>query len=430
MFKTVSTDCNLDCDYCYYRESLYGGRGSGAPRHRISAAMLEKLIPEYMEYVADAHVASFAWQGGEPTIAGLDFFRRVVALQAQHARPPMTISNSIQTNATLVDDEWAEFFHVYDFLVGVSVDGPREVHDARRRDARGRGSFDRVMAGASRLLRAGVAVNALCVAGPHNVGQPRELLRFYRSEGFTHVQFIPGMDFQAMEPGKPASFLVAPEEYGAFLCGLFDAWYEDGRPRVSVRTFDNLLQSYVGVPCELCVHSRRCDSGLIVEHNGDVYPCDFYTDAPFRLGNLMESPIREMVAHPARLAFIRHKEPLPAACGRCEWLSVCRSGCPRNRAALADGSVGPDYFCESYRALFRHADLRFKALADKILRRQRYHEAVGRQLAVPGPRPPGIRRAAPALGRNDPCPCGSGRKHKACCGNPADDQSYLFREVS
>ena len=437
MFKTVSSDCNLDCGYCYYRESLYGGRGSGSPRHRISAAMLERFIPEYMEYVADAHVASFSWQGGEPTLAGLPFFERVVALQAAHARPPMAISNALQTNATLIDDAWAAFLKTYDFLVGVSVDGPREVHDAARRDARGRGSFDRVMAGVARLGRAGVAVNALCVVGPHNVERPGELMRFYRAEGFSHVQFIPCMDFQAMDPGRPPAYTITPAQYGAFLVGLFDAWYCDGRPMVSVRTFDNLLQSYVGVPNELCVHAERCDASLIVEHNGDVYPCDFYVDSPWRLGSVMETPLREIVASPARAAFVRHKRPLPRPCQECEWLAVCKSGCPRNRTPRPDGTASPDYFCESYRMLFRHADGRFRHLRERIACRQRYLEAVGRlQVAAPVtgtargegrcPAAQPVRRQV-AVGRNDPCPCGSGRKHKACCGSPAESQSYLFQ---
>jgi len=411
MFKTVSSDCNLDCSYCYFRETLYGGRGSGSPRHRISAQMLEKFIPEYMEYVADSHVASIAWQGGEPTLAGLPFFERVVALQAAHARAPMTISNALQTNATLIDDDWAAFLRRYNFLVGVSIDGPREAHDAARKYASGRGSFDRVMLGVERLRKAGVTVNALCVVGPHNISQPRELVRFYRGEGFSHVQFIPCMDFQAIEPGKPPAFLVTAEQYGDFLRELFDLWYHDGRPALSIRTFDNFLQSYVGVPNELCVHSESCDSGLIVEYNGDAYPCDFYADSPWRLGNLLQQPLREVLYSPIRAAFVRQKHPLPRACQECEYLGVCKSGCPRNRA-----DDGPDYFCESYKTLFRHADARFGHLRDRVRARQRYLEAL-----------PLLRRAPD---RNDACPCGSGRKHKSCCGSGAESQSYVFQANS
>jgi uncharacterized protein len=247
------------------------------------------------------------------------------------------------------------------------------------------------------------------VLGPHNMGNPRDLIKFYRSEGFSHVQFIPCMDFQAMEPGKPPAFLISAEQYGEFLRELFDGWYQDGAPKISVRTFDNFLQSYVGVPNELCVHSDSCDSSIIVEHNGDVYPCDFYADSPWRLGNVMDQPLREVLYSPIRAAFIRQKQPLPTACQQCEWLSVCKSGCPRNRT-----DDGPDYFCESYKALFAHADARFVHLRDRVRARQRFLDST---YGIPLNR----------ISRNDACPCGSGRKHKSCCGGGAESQSYVFQ---
>jgi uncharacterized protein len=414
MFKTVSSDCNLDCGYCYYRESLYGGRGGALGRHQVSVGLLEHFIPEYMAYVADSGVASFAWQGGEPMLAGLAFFERAVALQARHARPPMTIANSLQTNATLVDDDWAAFLRRYDFLVGVSLDGPREVHDAVRLDARGRGSYDRVLAGVRRLMAAGVAVNALAVVGPHNVGDPAGLLRFYRDEGFGYVQFIPCMDFQGDDPHRPPAYTVTPRQYGEFLVGLFDAWYHDGLPLISVRLFDNFLQSYLGVPNELCVNGERCGSALIVEYSGDAFPCDFYVNADWRLGNVLERPLREIVADPRRLAFARAKLDLPVTCRECRWVGLCRGGCPRNRPGAAGGSTTPDVLCESYRMLLEHADSRFRALRDRLAARQRYLGVISRPN---GPRP----------NRNDRCPCGSGRKLRQCCGDPVAERSYLFR---
>ena len=416
MFKTVSSDCNLDCGYCYYRESLYGGRSAGG-RHRVSLDLLERFIPEYMAYVADSRVASFAWQGGEPALAGLAFFERAVALQARHARPPMTIANSLQTNATLIDDAWATFLGTYDFLVGVSLDGPRQVHDALRQDVRGQGSFDRVLAGTRRLTAAGVAVNALAVVGPHNVGRPAELLAFLRDEGLSYVQFIPCMDFQGDDPHRPPSFTVTPRQYGEFLVRLFDAWYNDGRPLVSVRLFDNFLQTYLGLPNELCVHGERCDSALIVEHNGDAFPCDFYVHADWRLGNVLERPLAAIATDARRLAFADGKRALPSECAACRWAGLCRGGCQRNRPRLADGSSRPDVLCESYRALLEHADERFRALRDRVAARQRYLDVVSRPA---GPRP----------NRNDRCPCGSGRKLRQCCGNPADEASYVFRAGS
>lgn len=424
MFKTVSTDCNLDCSYCYYRESQHGERGDGSPRHRLSPELLERFIPEYLRYVADARVASFSWQGGEPMLAGLPFFERVVARQAAHARPPMTIANSLQTNATLVDDAWAAFLKAYDFLVGVSLDGPREAHDAVRSDARGRGSFDRVMAGATRLLDAGVAVNVLCVVGPHNVERPADLLRFFKSAGFGHVQLIPCMDFQAASPDQPPRYAITAAQYGAFLRDLFDAWYEDGHPTVSIRTFDNLLRNYAGMPAELCVHAAECHGGLVVEHNGDAYPCDFYASEEWRLGNVTETPLSALAASPSYAAFRQRKRRSPPPrCRECQWLSACNAGCPRNWTLLPDGTAGPDVFCESYRALFEHADARLRKLRETLLRRQRYLDQLSRRAAASPSR-------APLVRPNDFCPCGSGRKHKLCCGDPLESQSYLFSTYS
>ncbi|HEY8478089.1 MAG TPA: anaerobic sulfatase maturase [Chloroflexota bacterium] len=411
MFKTVSTDCNLDCAYCYYRESLEGTR----VRRRISLEMLDRFMAQYMEYVADVGVASIAWQGGEPTLAGLSFFEHVVALEAHYARPGTTIANALQTNGVLLDDDWGAFLKRYHFLVGVSVDGPRAIHDRLRTYKSGRGSFDHVMRGVQVLRRHGVPYNALCVLGPHNVDHPVELMRFFRQEGFSHVQFIPAMDFQATEPYKPAGYLITPEQYGAFLQAAFDEWYQEGRPTLSVRIFDNFLQNALGLPAELCVHNARCDAGVVVEYNGDVYPCDFYVHPDWKLGNVLEQPLREIVSSAALQAFVHQKHPLPQACQRCEWLSLCKSGCPRNRAS-ADHGPTPDYFCAAYKAFFAHADTRLQHLKQRVEQRHRYLHLLQIE-------PLTVQRTGP----NDPCPCGSGRKHKKCCANPAELRSYVLQ---
>jgi serine-type anaerobic sulfatase-maturating enzyme len=412
MFKTVSTDCNLDCSYCYYRESLDGTR----VRRRIDNGMLEKLIPDVLAYTADVGATSFAWQGGEPTLAGLPFFEKVVALQRTHARPGMAIRNALQTNAILLDDAWGAFLKRNAFLVGVSLDGPREIHDQLRTDRGGRGSFERVMRGIDVLRRWEVDFNILCVLGPHNVDRPKELMRFYRAQRFSHVRFIPAMDFQAMEPDKPPAYLITPEQYGEFLVQAFDDWHGEGAPTISVRIFDNFLQNTVGVPADLCVHGDRCDAGIVVEYDGSAYPCDFYIHPAWELGNVLEMPLADLVAGPARRAFIAQKHPLPDDCARCEWLAVCRSGCPRNRTSTEDGPT-PDYFCRSYKRFFAHADERLGHLAHKVRNRWRYLE----QLEMA---PLRVLRA----GRNDPCPRGSGRKHKQCCQSPALASSYVFKQ--
>jgi uncharacterized protein len=410
MFKTVSTDCNLDCAYCYYRVSLWGSR----QRHRLTLPVLERFLAEYMSYIADVKTAHLVWQGGEPTLAGLPFFETVVRLEAQYAPPGTVIANALQTNGVLLTDAWAAFLKTYNFLVGVSLDGPQPIHDTFRTYRNGRGSFVQVMRGIEHLRRHGVAFNILCVLGPHNIDHPRELLRFFRREGFSHVQFIPAMDFQATTPEAAPTYLITPEQYGRFLCEIFDEWYENGFPTISIRIFDNFLQNYLGMPAELCVHSDTCDAGIVVEHNGDLYPCDFYIHPAWRLGNIMERPLREILANPLRATFMRQKRPLPEACRRCPWLSVCRSGCPRNRWRTADG-LAADHFCQAYTMLFTYADERLRALRDRLLRWQRYLVMVAAQ--------PHLARAT---GPNAPCPCGSGLKHKKCCQRATAMRSYLF----
>ncbi|MBI5284880.1 MAG: anaerobic sulfatase maturase [Chloroflexi bacterium] len=374
MFKTVSTDCNLDCTYCYYRQSLEGTR----VRRRVQETMLSHLLPEYMDYVADVGVASFGWQGGEPTLMGLDFFRRLVALQERAAKGrSMVISNALQTNATLVDDEWARFFADFQFLIGVSLDGPEWVHDVDRRDRGGHGTFRRVMSGIDAVRRAGVDLNILCVVGPHNVGRASELLAFYRQEGLTHLQFIPAMDFQAMEPERPPAYLITPEEYGEFLEVLFDEWYGTaGAPSVSIRIFNNFLQSFLGIANDLCVHGDRCDAGLVIEHNGDVYPCDFFIDPRWKLGNVLQQPLSAIASSADRRAFIGQKQPLPQECARCEYVAFCKGGCPRNRLQGMDNSELPDYFCASYKRFFAHASGRLRALQERMVRNARHRDRI------------------------------------------------------
>jgi serine-type anaerobic sulfatase-maturating enzyme len=409
LFKTVSTDCNLDCSYCYYRTSLEATRA----RRRIDPAMLERFIPEYMEYVADVKMASMAWQGGEPTLAGLPFFERITSLQSRSARPGTVISNSLQTNAVLLTDEWGRFLKEHNFLVGVSLDGPRELHDRPRTYRNGRGTFDLVMRGVDVLRRYGVEFNVLCVIGPHNVRYANRLMAFFRSEGFSNIQFIPAMGFQASDPESPASYLITPVEYGEFLVAAFDLWYGQGAPSLSIRIFDNFLQSYLGIPNDLCVHADRCDAGIVVEYDGSVYPCDFYVHPNWKLGNVFEMSLDQIARSASRTAFMHRKLPLPEECGACEWLKVCKSGCPRNRVGDIGGDQ-PEYFSASYKRFFAHADSRLRDLKRAIENRWRF---IDFKATAPG--------SARVLGRNDLCPCGSGRKVKRCCDGPAMT-SYLF----
>jgi uncharacterized protein len=399
MWKTVSEDCNLACDYCYY--STCAGK-PGPKINRISSVILEKFIKEYMQQSSGSAV--FTWQGGEPLLAGLDFFREAVSLQARYALPHTVISNSLQTNATLVTKEWAEFLKTYNFLVGVSLDGPKHIHDARRVDSRGHGSFDRVMKGIGQLRSHQVDFNILSVIHRGNVKRAEELLRFFREEGFTYIQFIPCMDFRSQEADRPGVYDITPEEYGEFLCEAFDIWYNNGNPVQSVRFFDNMLSVYVNREAELCVHRSTCPSTLILEQNGDAYPCDFYIHPDWKLGNVAEHSIDELLSHPAHKRFLAMKPDLPEPCSTCPWKPLCHGGCPRNRgAANSEGaSSGVDYFCSAYKRIYSYADERMKELGTGL--RRRMFAANTSQYA---------KGRMPA--RNDPCACGSGRKYKQCC---------------
>ncbi|MFC4802182.1 anaerobic sulfatase maturase [Neobacillus sp. GCM10023253] len=395
MWKTVSEACNLACDYCYYS----GCGGQPGKIDKIDPAILEKFIKEYM--VLTNGVASFAWQGGEPLLAGLDFFKQVVFLQAKYAPKNTIISNSLQTNATLITEEWAGFFKQYNFLIGVSLDGPKEVNDARRVTGHGKGSFDRVMRGIDYLRKHHVDFNILTVIHQDNVWRAKELMEFYQQEGFSHVQFIPCMDFRAQEPNKPGQYLITPEQYGQFLCEAFDIWYNDGNPNRSVRFFDNILSAYLHQEAELCIHRQTCPKTLILEQNGDAYPCDFYINDDYMLGNVGQDSLIDILNSPKYDDFLGLKPTLPEKCKSCEFLKLCHGGCPRNRAwNQADEKVNPDYFCESYMQVYKHGHERMERLAESIkLQWLQNHLKAGR------PKPE----------RNDLCLCGSGKKFKKCC---------------
>lgn len=400
MWKTVSEACNLACDYCYY--STCAGK-PGQNINRIDSFILEKFIQEYIH--RNGGIASFAWQGGEPLLAGLDFFEEVVALQHKYTPLHGRADNAIQTNGTLITGRWAHFLKKHHFLVGVSLDGPKEIHDARRVDSLGQGSYDRVMRGIFYLKQHQVDFNILTVVHQGNVGRAVELMEFYKNEGFKFIQFIPCMEFRAQQGDTMASYDITPEQYGEFLCEIFDIWYNNGDPDMYVRFFDNLLNVYVNREAELCVHCAKCPDMIILEQNGDAYPCDFYMSPEWKTGNVATHSINELMEHPAQKKFAAIKGALPQICKLCKWKSLCHGGCPRNRQWLPDGvSTSADYFCAAYRKIYEYADERMKALGT-VVRKRMFDHNVMRHLNGRPPR------------RNEPCACGSGKKYKHCCIN-------------
>ncbi|ASA26517.1 anaerobic sulfatase maturase [Paenibacillus donghaensis] len=395
MWKTVSEDCNLACDYCYY--STCGGKPGKI--NRIESSLLDTFMKGYMRQTSG--VAAFTWQGGEPLLAGLDFFEEVVSLQAKYAPPHTVISNSLQTNGTLLTDKWAAFLKSYNFLVGVSLDGPQEIHDARRVDALGQGSFNGVLKGIGHLRQHGVDFNILTVIHKGNVNKAAELLDFYKRENFDYVQFIPCMDFRSQETDRPGVYEITPEEYGEF--EAFDIWYNNGSPDMSIRFFDNMMGVYMNAEAELCIHRSVCPDMLVLEQNGDAFPCDFFINEEWKLGNVGVQSLKELLSSPVYREFKSLKPRLPEPCRTCEWKSLCHGGCPRNRAWSDNRmSSDPDYFCASYKKIYAHADERMKLLAAK-LRREQFKKNVDRYLKGHAP------------GRNEPCACGSSKKYKHCC---------------
>jgi len=357
--KPAGPACNLSCSYCFYldKKALYPGTQS----FRMSEAVLERFIQQYIEtQPAEVREIQFAWQGGEPTLMGLRFFERVVELQKRYARPSLTIENALQTNATLLDNDWGRFLRENGFLVGISIDGPAELHDAQRRDRRGRGSFDSVLRGLEVLKRNRVEFNTLTVLHRHNCSDPARLYDFLTEIGSKHLQFIPIVEHTGLLLGDEAKTAlgdmvdgggarvsartITPEQWGRCLNGIFDRWLEaDGVGNIFVQLFETMLGLLMGVPGSLCVHAEHCGRGLAIEHNGDVYSCDHFVSPEYELGNITDTALGDMVEGAKQRRFGRDKrDALPRYCRRCDHLRLCGGACPKDRIARTpDGEPRP-----------------------------------------------------------------------------------------
>jgi uncharacterized protein len=365
MLKPRGAICNLDCQYCFYlaKEQLYPG---------ADFRMSDELLEEYTrQYIAAQRVPEvvFAWQGGEPTLMGLEFYRKAVALQEKYRRPGMRILNALQTNGTRLDDEWCAFFHEHNFLIGLSLDGPRALHDAYRVDKGGQATFDKVMAGLNLLKRHQVEFNILTCVHAANADHPLDVYRFLRDEvGAEFIQFIPIVErihplrFQEGAQVSPRS--VTGEAYGRFLNAVFDEWIRHDVGRVCVQMFDVALAIWLGAPSGLCIFDETCGRGLAMEHNGDVYCCDHFVEPRHRLGNMQVIPLTDLVGSTKQQRFGRAKrDTLPRACQECPVLFACHGGCPKDRfLQTPDGEPGLNYLCAGYKAFFSHVDAPMKQI--------------------------------------------------------------------
>lgn len=364
MLKPVGARCNLACEYCYYleKEKLYPDER----RHLLSDELLERFTKEYIEAQTQQEVM-FTWHGGETMLRPLDFYRRALRLQQHYARGKR-ISNSIQTNGTLLTDEWCEFLRENGWLVGISIDGTQEMHDAYRRSRGGAPTWERVMQGIELLNKHGVEWNAMAVVTQANAGKPLEFYRFFQSIGARYLQFTPVVERIAphtdgrhlahlQQTGLPvADFSVRPDEWGNFLCEIFDEWVKNDVGSTFVELFDATLANWVGVTPGICTHAKECGHAGIMEFNGDVYSCDHFVFPEYRLGNIREKTITEMLYGEKQEAFSTLKRrSLPRQCRECKYLFACNGECPRNRfMKTADGEQGLNYLCEGYYQFYDH----------------------------------------------------------------------------
>ncbi|MEK6649376.1 MAG: anaerobic sulfatase maturase [Bacteroidota bacterium] len=362
LIKPSGPDCNLDCTYCFYLDKA--GLFPGTPTHRMSLDTLEQLVRQAMQYSPPQ--ISFGWQGGEPTLMGLPFFRKAVEFQERYGAGK-TVGNGLQTNGVLLDSDWAKFLADYNVLVGLSLDGPRHIHDRYRVAKGGQGSWQTVCDSAKILLDAGVATNALIVVNDYSVRFPEEIYQFHKSLGLSYMQFIPCVETDPRDSSRAAPYSVSAEQYGEFLVKLFDLWHadiHDGVATTSLRSFDSVFHRYVGLEAPDCTLMKTCGAYLVVEHSGDVYACDFFVEDDWKLGNIMTHRLDEMLNSPRQTEFGKLKAALPGECVTCEWLRKCQGGCTKDR--IRDPrDQGSNHFCRSYMKFFEHADVALTTLADR-----------------------------------------------------------------
>jgi uncharacterized protein len=394
LIKPSSHTCNLRCAYCFYKrvEEIYGEKGTFMAAH-VAEVMIEKA------WSMGASRNSFCWQGGEPTLLGVDFFKHVVAIQEKHRKPYQIIENTLQTNGTLLDEKGCRFLREKNILVGISLDGPASMHNRYRKSPDGKGTYERVMKSISLMRKSRVKFNILTLLTDANVQEGEQLYAFFRKNRFNYLQFVNCLERNSTSGALPR-FSVGGEEVGKFYCTLFDLWLKDGFPHVSIRLFEDVLIYYFNRVHSSCCWMERCNSYIVVEHNGDCYPCDFFVYPEWRLGNIGTDDLRAILNSPKRERFGELKAELPEACTRCELLSFCRGDCTKFRQPH-EGAIsgGRSEYCIALKMLLEHMAPQMPAIEERVMRMR---TGTGR-------------KEMSTIGRNEPCPCGSGKKFKKCC---------------
>lgn len=362
LVKPAGPECNMACGYCFYLEKKQIFPRSATcrmPDDVLQAMTIQALAPTNREI-------TFGWQGGEPTLMGLSFFEKALSLQHKYGKGH-DINNCLQTNGLLIDKNWTRFLKRNAFLTGISLDGPEHIHDHYRKKKDGRGTWRQVVKSAQLLLHEAIDTNVLSVVTDYAAKFPEEIYRFHKEHGLTFMQFVPCAETDKQNPGKMAPFSVNPVEYGDFLCALFDLWVDDfagNQPTTSIRYFDSVFHTYLNKSAPDCAFSEECGTYLVVEHNGDVFPCDFFVEAGHKIGNVLTDDLINMFNSDEQDRFSKKKTDLPASCRTCPWLEHCRGGCPKY-ATKSKENRHQNYFCPSYTIFFEHAHNTLLSLADK-----------------------------------------------------------------
>jgi uncharacterized protein len=419
--KPTGAICNLNCSYCFFlaKEQLYPGS-----RFRMTDEVLETYLLQLIESQPGPDV-TVSWQGGEPTLMGVDFFRRSIEIEKKYRKPGTRIQNTMQTNGTLLDDEWCAFFRENKFLIGLSLDGPREMHDAYRVDKGGQPTFDKVVRAARLMQKTAVDFNILTTVHAANGDHPLEVYRFLRDDiGTEFIQLIPIVErinhlgqtgFQ--QGNRVTDRSVKAEQWGRFLIGIFEEWVRRDVGRVFVQMFDAALASWAGAPAAMCIFAETCGNALALEHNGDLYSCDHFVEPEYRLGNILKDPLSHLVASPEQRKFGNDKrDELPRYCRECEVYFACHGECPKNRFILTpDGERGLNYLCAGYKAFFNHVDRPMKIMSE-LLRRDRAPAEIMRWYAEEDARRAGATIPAHAAAERNACsaqgPSQAGTAHR------------------
>lgn len=396
--KPAGSACNLGCHYCYYL-----GKGNLYPDEkslRMTDDILEKYIVQHIS-ASPSPTIRFSWHGGEPTILGLDYFRKIVKLQRKHKPSNQRIVNGIQINGTLLNEDWCRFLGKEDFAVGLSLDGPQKMHDQHRVTKGQKPTYEKVMRGYKLLQQYRIHCDILCVVNAYNVQYPIKIYRFFKQIKAQYISFLPLVEPQPDAEGGVSQRTVPADAFGTFLCAIFDEWMSQDIGRIKVQIFEEAAQTAFGQDHALCIFRKTCGDIPVIEHNGDFFSCDHFVDNKHNIGNIQEIPLAELLESPAQRAFGQAKlNTLPHYCRTCEVREMCNGECPKNRfIQTPDDKPGLNYLCAGYKRFFTHC----KPFIEQLAALQRQNKR------------PANAQTNPQVGRNDPCPCGSGLKYKKCC---------------